>query len=200
MSDNAQPIGGSFRDPAGRVFFREGAILRAVYPSGAADYEFRMDYPMILSGGIAYTGFDRLLLAPSPRRAEAYYHEVKSFTKKTREYTSQKENNWSHRTKYELQMSTVRLRNKPTKVVRRPARAWRTLLSLSWYTNMRAAVHLTLSRGSASRFGGSPSLITRASLKEKNGWPPDRPDTPKVSVVQAGGRTNAGHGLRRSVG
>ena len=43
MSDNAQPIGGSFRDPAGRVFFREGAILRAVYPSGAADYEFVRD-------------------------------------------------------------------------------------------------------------------------------------------------------------
>jgi hypothetical protein len=43
MSDDAQRIGGSFRDPAGRVFVRDGAILRAVYPSGAADYEFVRD-------------------------------------------------------------------------------------------------------------------------------------------------------------
>lgn len=34
---------------------------------GAADYEFRMDYPMILSGAVAFTGIDGLLLAADVR-------------------------------------------------------------------------------------------------------------------------------------
>jgi long-chain fatty acid transport protein len=34
---------------------------------GAADYTFRLDYPMVLSGGIAYEGFPGLLLAADVR-------------------------------------------------------------------------------------------------------------------------------------
>jgi hypothetical protein len=44
--------------------------------------------------------------------------------------------------------------------------------TLSWYSSARA--QLTLSRVSASRFGGSPSFIARASLKENTGRPPNR--------------------------
>jgi len=42
------------------------------------------------------------------------------------------------------------------------------------YPGIRARAQLTLSRASASRFGGRPSFLARASLKENNGRPPNR--------------------------
>jgi len=45
--------------------------------AGAADYTFRMDFPTIISGGIAYTGVDKLILAADVRYID--YANTKGF-------------------------------------------------------------------------------------------------------------------------
>jgi len=40
QENSSQPLGGSFRDPSGHVFTKNGRILRTVNPSAAPDFEF----------------------------------------------------------------------------------------------------------------------------------------------------------------